>query len=310
MIGVAASDLQAPHCYQPQNTAPSSEQLTVFCDFDGPIVDVSKRYYTTYKLALADTQATYQAKGITLPIQMLEKQQFWQMKQNRVPDVEIAMRSGLQGEQIDFFLEDVLEIVNQPVLLREDKIQPGVGWALALLHSQGVRLVLVTLRCRTQATQILRNYGLSRLFSGIYGTCDAVSEVESRLAAPLQKDALTISGTATGSISTGVSSPGAVLQRQSDYRNAAYHNPTELKTQLLEKAIAEQSLLVGRPFSAWMVGDTEADLLAGQALSISTIALTCGIRSHFYLQQFQPTLILSNLLAVAHHLTQRIKVEA
>ncbi len=262
MIGVATLNLQPPRCYQHQNTASSSQQLTVFCDFDGPIVDVSNRYYTTYKLALDETRALYQAQDITLPIQRLKKEQFWQMKQDRVPDVEIAMRSGLNGKQIDFFLECVVEIVNQPALLRQDKLQPGVSWALALLHSQGVRLVLVTLRCQSQATQILRNYGLTRLFSGIYGTSD---------------------------------------------RNAAYQNQAELKTQLLEQAIAEQSQLAGRPLSAWMVGDTEADLLAGQALSIPTIAVTCGIRSHFYLQQFQPTRIHSDLLAAAHYLIEKTK---
>jgi phosphoglycolate phosphatase len=264
MIGVAASDWQPPECYQRQNTVPCPQQLTVFCDFDGPIVDVSNRYYMTYKQGLVDAQAAYQAKGITLPIQLLEKQQFWQMKQERVPDVEIAMRSGLQGEQIDFFLGRVIEIVNQPALLHQDRLQTGVRWALALLHSQGVRLVLVTLRAGSQATQILRNYGLTRLFSGIYGTSD---------------------------------------------RDAAYYNQADLKTQLLASAVAEQSLLTGCPISGWMVGDTEADLLAGQALSIPTIALTCGIRSRRYLNQFQPTCLHTDLLAAAHYLLEKLKVE-
>lgn len=265
MIGVAASDLQPPECYKHQNTVALPQQLTVFCDFDGPIVDVSNRYYSTYKLGLADTQAAYQAKTVTLPIGLLSKQQFWQMKQERVPDVEIAMRSGLQGEQIDFFLGRVLEIVNQPALLKQDRLQPGVSWALALLHSQGVRLVLVTLRCRSQATQILRNHGLTRLFSGIYGSSD---------------------------------------------RDAAYQNQAELKTQLLASALTEQSVGAQYPLSAWMVGDTEADLLAGQALSIPTIALTCGIRSPRYLKQFQPTCIHSDLLAAATYLVKRMKVES
>lgn len=264
MISVAASDVQPPQLYKRQITIPRAQPLTVFCDFDGPIVDVSKRYYTTYQLGLAETQALYQSQGVTLPIQPLSKQQFWYMKQNRVPDVEIAMRSGLQEAQIDFFLGRVVEIVNQPNLLQQDKIQPGVSWALALLHSQGVRLVLVTLRCQLQAAQILRNYGLTRLFSGIYGTSD---------------------------------------------RHAAYQNQATLKQQLLEKAIAEQSPFPGRPISAWMVGDTEADLLAGQANSIPTIALTCGIRSHFYLQQFQPTRIHSDLLSAAHYLLESLKIK-
>ena len=260
MIGVATSDLQPPQSYQRHNPLPRSQQLTVFCDFDGPIVDVSKRYYSTYQLALADTQAFYQRQGISLPIQRLSKQQFWQMKQDRVPDVEIAMRSGLSTEQIDFFLKRVIEIVNQPALLKQDKLQPGVSWALALLHSQGVRLVLVTLRCQVQARQILSNYGLTRLFSGIYGTND---------------------------------------------RDAAYHNYAEGKTQLLAKALSEQSLLTGRAISGWMIGDTEADLLAGEALGVPTIALTCGIRSPMYLKQFHPTRIHTDLLSAAHYLARK-----
>jgi len=264
MIGVATSDLQPPQCYPRQNPHPRSHQMTVFCDFDGPIVDVSNRYYTTYQLALADTQAFYQRQGITLPTQTLQKQQFWQMKQDRVPDVEIAMRSGLRTEQIDFFLSRVIEIVNQSALLQQDRLQPGVSWALALLHSQGVRLVLVTLRCQSQATQILRNYGLTRLFSGIYGTDDC---------------------------------------------DAAYHNYAEGKTQLLAKALAEQSVLAECPISSWMIGDTEADLLAGQALSIPTIALTCGIRSRMYLKQFHPTRIHTDLLSAAHYVLESLKVE-
>jgi hypothetical protein len=85
MSGVATSDLQPPQCYPRHTPVPRSHQLTVFCDFDGPIVDVSKRYYSTYQLGLADTQEFYQRQGITLPIQRLQKQQFWQMKQDRVP---------------------------------------------------------------------------------------------------------------------------------------------------------------------------------------------------------------------------------
>ena len=264
MIGVATSDLQPPQYYPRRNHPSRSHRLTVFCDFDGPIVDVSNRYYATYQFALEETQAFYQRQGVMLPIQTLQKQQFWQMKQDRVPDIEIAMRSGLQGEQIDLFLGRVIEIVNQPALLNLDRLQPGVSWALALLHSQGARLVLVTLRCQEQATQILRNYGLTRLFSGIYGTND---------------------------------------------RDAAYHNNAEGKTQLLAKAMEEQPLLAGRQMSAWMIGDTEADLLAGQALSVPTIALTCGIRSRMYLKQFHPTCIHADLLSAAHYILESSKVE-
>ncbi len=229
--------------------------LTVFCDFDGPIVDVSDRYYQTYQLGLAEVQANYQATGITLPIHLLTKEQFWQMKQNRVPDVEIAMRSGLSGAEIDLFLRQVVQIVNQPTLLDQDYLQPGVRWALTMLHNQGARLALVTLRCQQQAIQILNSHSLLSMFSGIWGAQD---------------------------------------------QGVAYLNHADHKTQLLTEAIASFGDIA--PHTAWMVGDTEADVLAGQATDIPTIALTCGIRSQTYLKKFEPTRIHSDLLSAAHYL--------
>ncbi len=246
--------------YSPFQSLPvwrSPSRLTVFCDFDGPIINVSDRYYQTYQLALAEVQATYQAQGVTLPIHLLTKEQFWQMKQNRVPDVEIALRSGLQEAQMALFMEGVTRIVNQPALLHQDTLQPGVRWALALLHAQGARLVLVTLRCQVQAAQVLHGYGLLRLFSEIYGSQD---------------------------------------------EGAAYQNLADHKTQLLRQAIASSRSGDRAYDAAWMIGDTEADILAGQATGIPTIALTCGIRSKSYLQRFTPTRIHSDLLSAAHYL--------
>jgi len=235
-------------------TGCSRAPLTLLCDFDGPLFDVSERYYQTYQLGLADAQTLYQTQGIALPIQVLTKEQFWQMKQNRVADAEIALRSGLRSQQIDVFLESVQQRVNQPALLQQDQLQPGVGWALALLHACGVKLAVVTLRCQTQARQILEQYGLAQLFTSIRGTQDEL---------------------------------------------AAYQNYTELKKQLVREVLTENTLLQSR---TWLVGDTEADVLAGQAAGISTIAVTCGIRSAAYLQALQPTRMHHDLLSVAHYL--------
>jgi len=253
MLTAVAPDSQNLQ-YKLPSEADSSPRMTVFCDLDGPIVDVSDRYYATYQQGLADTQAAYDARGINLNLQILSKQQFWQMKQNRVPDTEIAKSSGLSGEEIHVFLGCVSRIVNQPDLLHLDRIQPGVQWAIALLHSRGVRLILVTLRPRNQAVQLLQNYGLARLFTSIRGT---------------------------------------------QMPDAAYHNYTALKTELLAEVAEEFESSLG---SAWMIGDTEADILAGQALGIPTIAVTCGIRSHYQLQKHQPNFILSDLIIAVHHL--------
>jgi phosphoglycolate phosphatase len=237
-----------------------SKPTTVFCDFDGPIVDVSDRYYSTYHLALTDTAKFYSELSTHLVNQnqltVLTKAQFWQMKQDRVPDREIALQSGLNGEKIDFFLQRVMEIVNSADLLCQDKIQPGVTWALGLLRAQGCKLILVTLRDRDEAIRILEQHGLRQLFSGIYGTGDS---------------------------------------------QAAYQNYSQVKTQLLAKAMGEHQVTQANSDS-WMIGDTEADLLAGIAMEIPTIALTCGIRSKRQLSQFKPTLIKDDLLCAAHYL--------
>ncbi len=238
-----------------------SKQTTVFCDFDGPVVDVSDRYYSTYQMVLADTARFYrefspELRAANPPQQVLTKAQFWQMKQNRRPDREIAQLSGLDGEQIDFFLARVLKIVNRPALLQQDKLQPGVSWALNLLQTAGAKLILVTLRDRDEANNILEQHRLRSLFTAIYGT---------------------------------------------DNSQAAYQNYAELKTQLLDRAICEHSSQVSK-HDAWMIGDTEADILAGRAMGIPTIGLTCGIRSHQQLNLLQPTRIETDLLAAAHYL--------
>lgn len=239
--------------------------LTIFCDFDGPLVDVSDRYYHTYQLALAEVQAHYQAKGITLPIRCLTKEQFWQQKCDRTPDPDIALQSGLSLAQIDLFLQEVQIIVNQPTLLYQDTLQPGVRWALALLHAQGAQLVLVTLRSHDQAAQILNQYGLLQLFSDIRGADDI---------------------------------------------KAAYINSVQQKTQLLQDTLAGRPWYGTSPKHAWMIGDTEADILAGQAAGIPTIALTCGIRSQRYLEQFSPTRIHTDLLSAVHYLMCRYEMPA
>jgi phosphoglycolate phosphatase len=239
-----------------------AKQTTVFCDFDGPVVDVSDRYYSTYQMALTDTNRFYSELSPQfraeqqISLSVLSKEQFWQMKQNRVPDREIASKSGLADESIDFFLARVVKIVNRPELLQQDKLQPGVSWALNLLRTHGVKLILVTLRDRLEATSILERHGLRTLFTGIYGTDDS---------------------------------------------RAAYQNYTAVKTELLDRAMQDHLPVAANPLCSWMVGDTEADILAGQAMGIPTIGLTCGIRSYRQLSQLQPTRIESDLRSAVHH---------
>lgn len=237
---------------------PLQAGMTLFCDFDGPIVDVSSRYYDTYRIALARTRRQFVAQGRSLQLTPLGKAQFWRMKQARSPDVEIALRSGLSDEQASVFLAQVKQLVNHyPALLRRDVPQPQVPLALDLLRQQDITLVLVTLRCEAQVHDFLQKHQMSSAFAAVYGTQNT---------------------------------------------EAAYQNYTDVKTSLLSRALEERgggSVQRGLPQACWMVGDTEADVVAAQRLGIPAIALTCGIRSSAYLKRLKPDAIQSNLLTLA-----------
>ncbi|MEO1523275.1 MAG: HAD family hydrolase [Cyanobacteria bacterium J06633_2] len=232
---------------------------TIFCDLDGPIVDVSERYYRTYLSGLNAFRAESVSRR-SPTVQPLSKQKFWEMKQHRVPDGEIAIRSGLHEQDTDAFLTRVRTTVNQTHLLHHDRIQPGTRWAFNLLNQQGVKLVLVTLRCQQQATQLLHECGLRPFFSEIYGTCDT---------------------------------------------DAAYVNSVDCKVALLKRAWHDHLSRHGHPLQAWMVGDTEADISAGQAVGLPTVAITTGIRSQSYLRKFNPTYTFDTLLNAVNGLVGR-----
>jgi phosphoglycolate phosphatase len=226
--------------------------IQIFCDLDGPLVDVSRRYYKTYQLAISEVQHQMQGRALLTP---LSESQFWQMKQERRPDRDIAFCSGLRHEQIDRFLASVTDLVNHPTLLQEDRVQPGAVQALQLLSRLGASLSVVTLRCQAQATQLLQQFQLDSFFDRVCGTDD---------------------------------------------RSAAYQNYTESKQALLQILMAQRNS--SDHHQHWMIGDTEADVQAGQALGLSTVALTCGMRSHSYLQRLQPTTVQANLTSATQYL--------
>ncbi len=233
---------------------------TVFCDFDGPIADVSARYYATYRQGLAWVHTLAQAQGNNLAIRHLSKSQFWTFKQNRVPDRQIAHWSGLEGTYIDGFLAQVSRIVNHASLLDYDQVQPQAREGLDLLRQCGVRVVLVTLRPPDQVMRFLDQHDLSWAVSDLYG----MPQVE-----------------------------------------AAYNNQANHKIERLQAAIATQQRQGYDLRHAWMIGDTEADIMAGQTLGLDTVAVTCGIRSDSYLKEFRPTHLMPNLWTACQRLQQK-----
>lgn len=240
----------------------ANRHVKVFCDLDGPLIDVSERYYKTYQLALAEVQDYAQSQGNELSLSPLSAAQFWQMKQERVPDVDIAHCSGLRGGEVERFLATVQERVNQPHLLQQDRLQSGVVQSLQVLQQQGIEVSVVTLRCQGEAFQVLHKYQIDHFFAQIQGTDD-----------PL----------------------------------AAYQNYAICKQQLLSD-VMRQSGINPDQTDCWMIGDTEADVLAGQMLGFSTIAVTCGIRNYRYLEKLHPTSIQPNLSLAIDYLLSKVLV--
>lgn len=249
----------------PTQESPVSKQV-VFCDFDGPIVDVSERYYQTYRKGLLAIEAQQLKESNTaLRLKPLSKGHFWQMKQNRVADIEIALRSGLPADLFEPFMQQVEQIVNHPSLLCWDCVQPAAQAALSYFRQRNMRVVLVTLRHPCQVQEFLKVQGLEHLVDEVYGASDA---------------------------------------------NAAHANRVEQKLELLLEAIAQQKAQGYLTQNSWMVGDTEADILAGQATGLSTAALSCGVRSSTYLKRLKPSKVYGCLMTAAREVVNTPLLQA
>jgi phosphoglycolate phosphatase len=231
-------------------------QSIICLDFDGTLNDVSTRYYKTYQIALHTVQSLCHGAEISSKNPMLTKAQFWRMKQSRVSDTEIAMRSGIDSLDIETFLACIRKTVDHPSLTHYDHPLPGSTQALCQLKQEGTRLILVTLRPQPQITQLLDQYGWGDFFDAVYGA------------------------------QAGAEKP---------------QDPIQFKTDLLIKALPSQGKAA--QYTTWMIGDTEADIISGHSLGLSTVALTSGIRSQSFLRRLNPTQIHPNILSAINSIT-------
>ena len=127
-------------------------------DFDGPILDVSEKYYRVYSDFVA-------RKGRT----PLDRDRFWELKRaaasgSRILGETGGWRRGEAGE-LDAFMREFIETEEYLAL---DTLRPGVQSALTRLREAGWKVVLVTLRKRASgvAWQIQR-LGLESLFDAV-----------------------------------------------------------------------------------------------------------------------------------------------
>jgi len=113
--------------------------MTLFLDLDGPILDVSRRYYRVHQLC----------RGADPPAK-LGPAEFWELKRARVTMGEVLARDGVSPGEAPDYAARWRELIEAPAHLLLDQPWPGVHALLAAwrpLH----QLVLVTLRQRPEA---------------------------------------------------------------------------------------------------------------------------------------------------------------
>ena len=215
--------------------------LRIITDFDGPIMDVSERYYRVYHFCLDQVQYPGQS------LHRLTKAEFWQLKRSQVPEREIGKQSGLDEPQAKEFALLRRHTVHTLPYLIYDKPLPGAIDALERMTELGFELVTMTMRRTRELNAALDQYNLGRFFH--------------------------------------------IDRRYCLDNDHAKTSDIEDKTWLMGTALAALPPIA----QTWMIGDTEADILAAKAHEIPVIAVLSGIRNRDRLQPHQPDWIVANL---------------
>jgi len=215
--------------------------LRLITDFDGPIVNVSIRYYTVYNLCVDRVARPGQF------INRLSYDAFWACKRARVPEWKIGMQTGLDEPQARAFAKMRGLTVHSDRFLHHDRPIPGAIEALERIRGAGFDLVLMTMRRTRELNEALDRCNLGHFFAPDRRYC-------------LSNDRVKIGDTKD--------------------------KPILMERALRELPPAEQT---------WMVGDTEADIIAAQTGRIPSIGVLSGIRNREQLEAYQPDFILDNL---------------
>ncbi|MBD2105008.1 HAD family hydrolase [Leptolyngbya sp. FACHB-261] len=139
--------------------------IRLFTDFDGPIMDISERYYQVYLYCVAQTKRQGQL------VTTLSKADFWALKRDRVPEVEIARRSGFDEEQAAAFAKLRRATVHTDEYFPYDQLAPGAVEALEMLKEYEVELGVMTMRHRRELLPVLEQYDLGRFFPETHIYC-------------------------------------------------------------------------------------------------------------------------------------------
>ena len=130
--------------------------MHIFLDLDGPVLDVTRRYYLIYSDLLE--RAGYQP---------FDQKSYWSLKCLSVNEAAIVQRA-LPAEKIQTYLNQRSQMLEDPACLVHDRLQTGVFGVLERWQYQH-SLHLVTLRRNRDALMSqLKLLGISAFFKSIH----------------------------------------------------------------------------------------------------------------------------------------------
>lgn len=215
--------------------------LRIITDFDGPIMDVSPRYYHVYRHCLDEIRRLDQ------PVRVLSKSEFWALKRACVPERQIGMRSGLDKDQAKAFAKMRGQIVHALPYLVHDQPVPGAIATLNRIQALSIDLAVMTMRHTCELDAALQHHGLARFFAPDRRYC----------------------------LPDGYTKVSDVHDKPNMMRRAMTELPSASLT--------------------WMIGDTEADIVAAKRHEVPTIAVLSGIRDRQQLEKYQPDHIVNTV---------------
>jgi phosphoglycolate phosphatase-like HAD superfamily hydrolase len=131
----------------------------LFTDFDGPIMDVSERYFQVYEFCLSQIKLSDQ------PVMLLSKSEFWALKRAQVPEIDIALKSGLtEAGQSEQFAQLRRRTVHTDPYFKYDRLIEGAVAALEKAQKAGIELAIMTMRRVRELEPVLEQHDLGRFF--------------------------------------------------------------------------------------------------------------------------------------------------
>lgn len=132
--------------------------IRLITDFDGPIIDVSERYYQVYQLCLD------KSRNPDCPVKQLSKAEFWELKRSRVPEKQIGILSGLDEAQAKEFAQLRRQTVHTEAYFKYDTLAPGAVAALEKVQQAGIDLAVMTMRRVRELDYAFSQHDLGRFF--------------------------------------------------------------------------------------------------------------------------------------------------